>query len=101
MLMIGAPINLDALLIGFAIFALLFSPLLCFGVDGYYHCKNRLKDSRRDDVSLDTVLLRAMPSAVLCPRCDANIDVPKVGDNMVYTCDYCGASGTIEVLKTS
>jgi hypothetical protein len=96
----GFPISLDAYLIGIAIFAVLFSPLICFGGVGQYYRRNIPKGSRRNDVSLDTALLQVMPSTVLCPRCDANIDVTKVGEDKVYTCDYCGASGTIEIVKT-
>ena len=86
---------------GLFLFSVLLSPMLVCGGIGQYHRRTIAKDSRRKDVSIDTAMLQAVSSAVLCPKCDANIDVTKVGDDRVYTCDYCGASGTIEVVKTS
>jgi transcription elongation factor Elf1 len=97
----GISVSLGALLPFFALFALLFSPLLCFGGAGTYQRMHIPKDSRRDDVPIDVAMLKAMSSTVLCPRCDANIDVSKVGKDMTYTCEYCGVSGTIEIMNTS
>ena len=97
----GIPVSLGTLLPAFALFALLFSPLLCFGGAGHYQRRHISKDSRRDDVPIDVAMLKAMSSTVLCPRCDANLDVSKVGKDMTYTCEYCGASGTVEIMTTS
>jgi transcription elongation factor Elf1 len=97
----GYPIPIGVLLYGFAILAVIFIPLTCFGGIGYYYRMHIPKDSRRDDVPIDVAMLKTMSSAVLCPRCDANIDVSKVGADRIYTCDYCGASGTIEIMNTS
>lgn len=73
----------------------------------YYWAKvgmNRQKevprDSRRDDVSSDVALLKTISSGISCPRCNGNIDIRKIGTDRVYNCEYCGASGTIEVVKT-
>lgn len=87
-------------LVGLLFFCVLISPILICGAIGQYHRRTIPKGSRRDDVPIDTTMLQAVSSAVLCPKCDANIDVRKVGEDRVYTCDYCGASGTIEVIKT-
>jgi predicted Zn finger-like uncharacterized protein len=97
----GYPIHIGSLLYGYALLAVLFSPLACFGGIGHYYRRHIPEDSRRDDVPIDIAMLKAMSSAVLCPRCDANIDVSKVGADRIYTCDYCGASGPIEIMNTS
>jgi DNA-directed RNA polymerase subunit RPC12/RpoP len=55
--------------------------------------------SRQNERPSGVDLLKALPSRVSCPNCDANIDLEKVSADMVYTCDYCGASGNIEILK--
>ena len=100
-LSIGKPIFLGAFLGALALFALLWSPLLFFGGAGLYQRRRIPKDSRRDDIPIDVAMLKAMSSTVLCPRCDANIDVSKVGKDMTYTCEYCGASGKVEIMNTS
>jgi len=98
---IRGPIDPTSIIISFLMASVLLSPVLCCSAIGQYHRTTIPKGSRRDDVSIDLARLKAVSSVVLCPKCDANIDIAKVGDDMVYTCDYCGASGTIEVLKTS
>ena len=99
-LILRVPMNLYDFALGSVISMVLFSPLLCFSAAGWNQRKRTPKDSQRDDVSIELTMLRALSSAVLCPRCDANIDVTRVDEDRVYTCDYCGASGTIEVVQT-
>jgi hypothetical protein len=80
---------------------LLFSPFLYWGLIGLKRKKIIAKDSRRNDTPLDTALLKSISSAVFCPRCNAKIDVRKASEDRIFNCEYCGASGTIEVVKTS
>ena len=101
MLTMGGPRYLSIIIIGSAIVIAMFSPLLYCGLVGHSHRRKIPKGSRRNQVSSDMALLKAMSSAVLCPRCDANLDVTKVGQDRVFTCDYCGASGTIEILQAN
>jgi len=90
----------SALLVGIPLIMLLFSPCLIWTKRGWDHQKNMPRDSRRDDVTSDLALLKTISSGVSCPRCNANIDVRKIGTDRVYNCEYCGASGTIEFLRS-
>lgn len=42
-------------------------------------------------------LLKRISTPMECPNCDGNIDLDAVHKDMVYTCQYCGASGIIEI----
>jgi len=88
------------LIIALPAYLLLSSPYLCCVKESWDSRKRIPRNSRKDTTSLDLSLLKAMTSGVLCPRCSANIDIRKVGKDKVYNCEYCGASGTIELVKT-
>lgn len=75
-------------------------PVLYFGLKGLYLRKNIIRGSRRDEGSSKLALLRSVASTVSCPKCDGNIDLTGVGEDMVYTCEYCGASGRIRTVET-
>ena len=106
--MIIAPLYLTPLLIhmlgvGFSLAYLPILgmvPVLYFGLKGLHVRRNITRGSRRDEKPTELALLRSVASTVTCPKCDGNIDLTKVGEDMVYTCEYCGASGTIEILQT-
>ena len=42
-------------------------------------------------------LLQRISAPIECPNCDANIDLKSVGEDMAYTCQYCGANGVVEI----
>lgn len=81
------------------LFILLALPGLLCGAIGLEHRKKVPRNSRRDDISSDLALLRAISSEVSCPKCNGNIDVGRISKDRVYRCQYCGATGTIEVIK--
>jgi hypothetical protein len=56
--------------------------------------------SREDDELQEIGILRGIAAVVKCPSCDAALDLNKVYSDMTFTCDYCGATGTIELVKT-
>jgi len=86
--------------IGMLAIILVLSPCLIPVKGGLDHRKKVPRNSRRDDVASDMALLKAISSRVSCPKCGANINLRKVGEDRVYNCEYCGASGTIELVKT-
>ena len=100
LLLIG-PIHLDTFVVGSALLVLTGSPLLYASVIGRSKRVKALKDSRRDEGLSDTALLKVLPPSVTCLKCAGNIDLTKVGEDRVYTCDHCGANGTIEILETT
>ena len=57
------------------------------------------KNSRWNEGLSDLSLLKTITSHAVCPNCDGNLDLSKVTQDMVYACEYCGASGKIEVVK--
>ena len=59
------------------------------------------KNSRADDVPLDTALLATMSTSVVCPRCDAELDLRSISKDGAYACGYCGTTGTITVVDKS
>ena len=89
-----------AFIIVVAVAVLVSCPFLYYAKVGRDLQKKVPRNSRRDDVSSDIALLKAISSGVSCPICNANIDVRKIGTDRVYNCDYCGASGTVEIVKT-
>jgi len=68
---------------------------------GMLHRRSVPKDSRANDVPLDTALLATVSTSVVCPRCDAELDLRSIGKDRVYACGYCGATGTISVIDKS
>ena len=58
------------------------------------------RNSRLDEGIKDIYLLRALPYHVECPNCDANLDISKINEDMIYHCEYCGAEGVVELIKT-
>ena len=55
------------------------------------------KGSRSNIGVSEVSLLQKISVPVECPNCDANIDLMNVGEDMIYTCQYCGANGVIEI----
>jgi len=84
---------------GLVLGVMISSPCLICAVGGRDSRKRVPRGSRRDKASSDMSLLKTV-SGITCPRCDANLDIRKVGEDKVYNCEYCGASGTIELVKT-
>jgi len=76
-------------------------PALFCAVRGMTHRQSVPRDSRRNKAPLDAALLRTVSAAVSCPRCDGNLDLRSIGEDRVYVCGYCGATGTISVIDKS
>lgn len=95
-----AQLSLVAVAMVLPVLLLAVVPFLYCGMLGRNLRKKVPRGSRRDDVSSDLAMLKAISSGVSCPRCNANIDIRKIGEDKVYNCEYCGASGTIELVKT-
>lgn len=57
-------------------------------------------DSRRDDALQDLALLRGIAAVVECPKCNAVLDLSRIGSDKAYRCAYCGATGTVELIKS-
>ncbi len=79
---------------------IIFSPVYYVRIQGSRHRKNIPKDSRMDESLLEAELLKAVSTAVVCPRCDANIDLQNLGPRRTYTCTYCGTTGTINIITS-
>ncbi|MFW9975011.1 MAG: hypothetical protein ACFFDQ_07100 [Candidatus Thorarchaeota archaeon] len=58
------------------------------------------RNSRRTESLYNTSLLKTMLTHVECPNCDGNIDIAKIGEDQIYHCGYCGASGIVEITFT-
>jgi hypothetical protein len=84
---------------GTFLFWLMVAPLLVYGLRSRRYRAMVPRGSRSHDVSNEQALLRTMASTVSCPKCDGNIDIGKVGDDRTYHCEYCGASGKIEIIR--
>ncbi|MFW9845830.1 MAG: hypothetical protein ACFFD6_03715 [Candidatus Thorarchaeota archaeon] len=102
-----APSFVNAFSMGLLLFLLFilssFPILLIVAFNVYKGGKTRVmrpKLSRYNDESPDFFLLRTASQHVECPNCDGNIDLSTVKEDMVYHCEYCGASGKVEILKT-
>lgn len=63
------------------------------------YAKDVPQNSRLNEGLSDLSLLKTITSHAVCPNCDGNLDLSKVTQDMVYDCEYCGASGKIEVVK--
>jgi DNA-directed RNA polymerase subunit RPC12/RpoP len=85
----------------FCCFLVLGLPLLSVHRRGMAHRRAVPKDSRANDVPLDTALLSTVTTSVTCPRCDAELDLRSIGEDRVYVCSYCGATGTITIVNKS
>jgi len=77
------------------------SVFLCCSIPALNQRRAVPKNSRANEVLLDTALLATVSAPVACPRCDANLDLRKIGKDRVYICDHCGATGTITVVIKS
>jgi hypothetical protein len=97
LILMGGPSGLSTIIVGSMLLILVSSPLMCCGMMGLANRTDIPKTSRYDETSTYAALLKTVASQVKCPRCDANLDLAKVGEGRVYHCDYCGASGTVEL----
>jgi hypothetical protein len=79
---------------------LLGCPYLIYGQEGRDIQKRITQGSKTQETPTELTLLRSVTSTVSCPKCDGNIDLTKVSEDMAYTCEYCGVSGAIEILQT-
>jgi ribosomal protein S27AE len=77
---------------------------VAFAGYGYIQGKKAIskvaKDSKISEVHDDISLLKTMLTHVECPNCDGNIDLAEVGEDRIYHCGYCGASGIVEITYT-
>lgn len=55
------------------------------------------KNSRRDIGISEVSLLRRISDPIECPNCDGKITMSEIGDDLVYSCQYCGANGVVEI----
>jgi len=67
--------------------------------EGMAYRKSMPRNSRRDQIPLDTALLATVTTSVVCPRCGAELDLLSIGKDRVYACGYCGATGAITVVN--
>jgi hypothetical protein len=84
--------------VGLLVCGVLLSISWCIYEDKQY-AKDVPKNSRWIEGSVDVSLLKTVARHIECPNCDGNLDLSKVKEDMIYHCDYCGASGEIEVVK--
>jgi hypothetical protein len=59
------------------------------------------KGSRYNEAVSPLSLLKTKFQHIECPNCDGNINLSDVDEDMTYYCDYCGASGIVEILRSS
>lgn len=55
------------------------------------------RNSRKNEILNDALLLQAMTNYVECPRCHSGLEFNQEGDDKFYHCDNCDASGIIEI----
>jgi len=84
---------------GSVLFLVLALLSLCCSLPGLIQRRSVPNGSRANGVPLDTALLATVSTSVICPRCDANLDLRNIGEDRVYVCGYCGATGTIEIIN--
>ena len=81
-----------------------FFVILIYGLVSEYRrvriYKNEVPKASRMDEGIEELVLVRSAKHVECPNCDGNIDLSKVKADMIYHCEYCGASGKVEILKT-
>jgi hypothetical protein len=98
-LLVNNPMYPSTVVIGTVAIALVLSPLLFLGWKGLRARVRIPRGSRSDAGVLDLSLLDGISSAVACSRCDANLDLKKIGSDRVYKCEYCGATGIIDIVE--
>ncbi len=78
----------------FPLILIYYAWLFCSGRN---HAKGTPKGSRRNTGLSAASLLRRVSAPIECPNCDAKIDLKNVGEDMIYHCQYCGASGVVDI----
>ncbi len=63
---------------------------------GLHYRKIVPRGSRRDNRSLEILVLKQAQTIASCPRCGGNIDLNQIGSNRIFTCPYCGVEGILE-----
>ena len=58
------------------------------------------QDSRRDSPSLNPEMVTSFASENNCPNCGAVLDPRRIGNDMTFKCDSCGASGTLKLRES-
>ena len=59
----------------------------------------KVPEGSRSNVGVSQIsLLRRVSAPIECPRCGGNLITEDIGEDMVYTCRYCGASGIIDIV---
>ncbi len=66
---------------------------------GYSHAKKVPQYSRRAILSAEHVFARRISNPIDCPNCMGKLDLSKIQREMVYCCEYCGATGAVEVVR--
>jgi len=88
--------------IGASLYILMIGvPALVCSLQGTMHRKSVPRNSRASEVSRDAALLRTVSASVNCPRCDGNLDLRKIGNDGIYVCGYCGATGAVRIIDRS
>ncbi|MGY5876592.1 MAG: hypothetical protein RTU30_12660 [Candidatus Thorarchaeota archaeon] len=67
--------------------------------EGLKHAESVSRGSKRNDSLFEDALMRSVSPAVECPNCDGNLDLTVLGPERIYTCEYCSASGVVEIIK--
>ena len=68
-------------------------------VQGKRHEERVPKGSRSQYLLTEHTYIKSLRKPAKCPNCDGNIDLSKTGPDLVYHCEYCGASGKIHVIR--
>jgi hypothetical protein len=101
LLMMASPMYMSTVVYGSLAMMLVFSPLLILAIQGVLYAESVPRGSRAKAVSLDTAMLATVSTSVACPRCDANLDLRKIGKDRIFVCGYCGATGTVRIVDRS
>jgi len=92
------PPNFMVMLLGLTFFFVV--PISVKAIIEFANHKSALeipRGSRRNIGVSKVSLLRMVSDPIECPNCDGNIDLRSIGEDMVYTCQYCGANGVIDI----
>ena len=83
-----------ALLVGFAV-------IVNYQIyaKGVVYAQKVKKNSRTRDGETELDLIRQISKPIACPNCDGNIDLSKIKEDRIYHCEYCGATGLVEVIQ--
>ena len=78
------------------------SLFILYGIIGKLFLDTRfaqaIPEGSRSQIGVSEVsLLQRISNPVECPNCDGNIDLSKVDVDMIYTCQYCGATGVLDI----